>query len=228
MENTPIKIYSLICSRNNTFSKTSLDLFSYMRDCGIEVKSLIGFKSIFDAYIKGVETLDANPEDIVILCHDDIEIKNPKEEFKAILTSATRTDGFIGVAGTRYFENTGVWWNWNTPQNMSGKVSHGLKGQDKETYFGPLGRVVVLDGVFLACNVKTLASIHMAQPTDFIGDWDYYDIFYTFQTHLKGYSNRTVPIMLRHESPGQMRQSWHQNRVVFTEIYKNNLPAKIE
>jgi hypothetical protein len=227
MEQEPLKIYSLICSRDNQFSQTSLELFDYYKRCGIEVKSLIGFKSIFSAYNKGVNNLNLKPDDIVIFCHDDIEIKMPESEFLAILKSATKVDGFIGVAGTKNFESTGVWWNWNTPQYMSGKVIHGTKDKLHETYFGPTGRVVVLDGVFIACSARTLDGLHMGKPEGFQGDWDYYDIFYTFQAHLSGLFNRTVPIIIRHESPGQMRESWHYNRTIFIDMFKENLPAAV-
>ena len=228
MDPKPLKIYSLICSRDNNHSKTTLELFSYFKDAGIETKSLIKFDSIFNAYECGIKRINPNPEDIIILCHDDIEIKNSKEEFIKILTDNTKDPGFIGVAGTKHFNRTGIWWNWSKPIYMSGRVDHGLKGQEHGTYFGPYGNTVVMDGVFLACNGTTAKGLKWLKPSAFTGKWDFYDLFYTFQSYLLGFTNRTVPIMIRHESPGQMRESWHKNREAFISMYNDKLPAEVK
>ena len=97
------------------------------------------------------------------------------------------------------------------------------------TYFGNLGEVVVLDGVFLAATKRTLRSIQLAQPKSFEGPWDFYDIFYTFQAYTKGKKNYTIPIQMRHESGGDItgRDSWHKNREAFIRILGKYLPASI-
>lgn len=228
MENKPLNIYSLICSRDSNFSETTISLFQYFKEAGVTVKSLVGFNSIFEAYEKGFKSLNANDEDIIIFCHDDIEFKTSPKDFVNILKGYSSTDkGFVGVAGTRRLEDNGVWWNWNQPDFMSGKVWHGEKNKDRETYFGACGKVVVLDGLFLACRASLLKSVSLKKPDAFIGNWDYYDILYTFQAHLLGFSNQTVPIILRHESPGQPRETWNLNRLAFIESFKDKLPLQI-
>ena len=86
-----------------------------------------------------------------------------------------------------------------------------------------------MDGVFLAATIKTLRSIQLTKPAAFQGAWDFYDIFYTFQTHLKNKKNYTVPIQIRHESIGELagRDSWHKNREAFINIFDKHLPASV-
>ena len=110
----------------------------------------------------------------------------------------------------------------------SGYVFHGKSITSMEaTFFGQLGQVVVMDGVFLAATIRTLREIQIKKPKSFQGSWDFYDIFFTFQTFLKGKKNYTLPIQVRHESIGELagRDSWHKNRESFINIFKKHLPA---
>jgi len=113
-------------------------------------------------------------------------------------------------------------------QKHKGFVYHGediLKADS--TYFGPPGRVVCLDGLFLAAKGKTLRDIGLQKPSYFEGDWDFYDIHYTVAAHLKRYHNKVVPITLLHNSYGELagRDSWHKNRLAF--ISNTDLPIII-
>ena len=101
---------------------------------------------------------------------------------------------------------------------------------DDCTYFGKTGQVVVLDGLFMAATVRTLRNISLEQPKSFEGAWDFYDIYYTFQAHVKKLKNYTLPIQLRHESYGELagRDSWHKNRTAFLQRMDKYLPASIK
>lgn len=232
MNTPPIKIYSLICSRNTLYKPTTLALFEYFNQVGVKVKSLIGKTSIFDAYSEAFNSLSSvcSPEDIIIMCHDDIQILTPIGNFNSLLiNSFDENTGFIGVAGTSKLNSNGVWWDWSDPQYMRGTVYHGKSVKEMHpTHFGDPGSVVVLDGLFLAVKVKVLKElIDLKKPETFEGNWDFYDLHYTFQSFLKKKTNKVVPIMLRHESGGDLtnRDSWHKNRISFIEMYKNNIPS---
>ena len=229
-----MNIYSLTCTRDKDLSKTTTNLLEYFKNCNIESKVLYGEKSIFEAYDKGLDDLNANLDDIIIMCHDDIEILTRPEVFTHMLKEKLKKDntGFVGIAGTRRFAKTGVWWDmeqWKAGSH-SGYVFHGEDLDSMSaTFFGQLGEVVVMDGVFLAATKKTLRSIQLKQPKAFVGKWDFYDIFYTFQTYQKGKKNYTLPIQIRHESIGELagRDSWHKNREAFLKIFGKNLPASV-
>tara|TARA_R110001599_G_scaffold278933_2_gene480247 strand:+ start:1705 stop:2397 length:693 start_codon:yes stop_codon:yes gene_type:complete len=229
-----MKIYSLTCTRDENLSKTTTNLLEYFESCGIHTKTLINRNSIFEAYDKGLDEIDAGLDDIIILCHDDIEILTRPDVFTQVLREKlSKSDtGFVGLAGAKNFGETAIWWNkqeWMAG-HLSGYVYHGTDNISMyPTYFGNLGDVVVLDGVFLAATKRTLRSIQLTQPKGFEGKWDFYDIFYTFQTFRKGLKNYTLPLQVRHESGGEItgRDSWHKNREAFISIFGKYLPASV-
>ena len=209
-----------------TRDESNVSVVSYLEDCGFEVHLLIDQKSIFSAYKEKVNTLKLMKDDLVILCHDDIKILTDKTIFLELLenTLAKPGVGFVGVAGTRILNNDGVWWsglqNPASKDWLSGAVYHGKEVSSMQlTYFGPTSKVVVLDGVFLAAKGKTLNSIGLGKPKPFSGEWDFYDIWYTYQATKKKLSNFTVPISILHASPGELqgRDSWHANKKAFVE-----------
>ena len=231
---TSIKIHSLTCTRGDQLSDTTANLLKYFDTCEINSKLLINEESIFNAYDKGIDQLNASFDDIIILCHDDIEILTSPKVFTHLLKEKlSKPDtGFVGVAGTKKFTKNGVWWDANEWRagSHSGYVYHG-KDIDSmtPTHFGGLGEVVVMDGVFLDATKRTLRSLQVRQPKSFSGAWDFYDILFTFQAYLKGKKNYTLPIQIRHESIGELagRDSWHKNREAFLKQYENHLPASI-
>ena len=145
-----------------------------------------------------------------------------------------KTTGFVGVAGARVFNQSAVWWEGaqsNGSPNHSGIVWHGKKLDDMfmSFYGAPAGNVVVLDGLFLAAKGRTVNSIQLTKPKTFEGDWDFYDIFYTFQAYRKGLKNKAIPIQILHGSGGELagRESWFKNKDAFLRLFGQYLPATI-
>lgn len=191
---------------------------------------LIGKKSIFEAYKEGVDNIILNDNDVVIFCHDDIEIIMDPQKFVDVIVKASRENnsGFFGPAGTTYLSENAVWWDhslWAQGKHR-GLVLHGKDIKAAEyTYYGNPGRVVCLDGLFLAIQGKALKKLDLSKPDYFEGDWDYYDIHYTIQAHQKGLYNTVEPIFMIHHSGGQPREPWNKNREAF--IQRTDLPIVI-
>lgn len=193
---------------------------------------LIGKKSIFQAYKEGVDNIILNDNDVVIFCHDDIEIVMDPQKFVDVIVKASRQNnsGFFGPAGTTHLSESAVWWDhslWAQGKHR-GLVLHGKDIKAAEyTYYGNPGRVVCLDGLFLAIQGKALKKLDLSKPDYFEGDWDYYDIHYTIQAHQKGLYNTVEPIFMIHHSRGELagRDSWHKNREAF--IQRTDLPIVI-
>lgn len=221
-----MKIHAFICSRDTNHSKQALNLFSYLSSCGITVHNLIGEKSIFEAYSREFSKLELADHDIIIFCHDDIEILLPNKIFLEVLLRSLmpKEVGFVGPAGTAKLSGDAIWWNqvnWRDGWHK-GVVWHGNNLLESQcTYYGPCGRVVVLDGLFIAAKARTLRTITKHKPAQFSGDWDFYDIWYTMQAHLNKFHNMVVPINILHNSFGELagRDSWHANRQAFIETY---------
>jgi hypothetical protein len=227
-----MKIYAFIPTRSSTLKPITQKLVSYLSSLDIEVKLLINQKSIFEAYEQGFKSLNAEKDDIIIFCHDDIDIIMSPEEFKEELVSAVnrKNVGFVGVAGAAKLSKQCVWWQ---PENkLRGFSFHGNSRHEMyPTYFGRIhSKVLVLDGLFLATRAEVLNKIDMKKPAQFKGEWDFYDLEYTLRAYETGFDNWVVPIIMRHESPGELvgRDSWHQNRQVFANIHMFPMEIKDE
>jgi hypothetical protein len=58
-------------------------------------------------------------------------------------------------------------------------------------------------------------------PKDFVGKWDFYDIYYTYQAQAKGRKNKVIPLPILHHSVGDgaLNEDWDTNRKVFIKKY---------
>ena len=87
MEKEKIKIFAFICTRQSDLSETTQNLVSYLYSCGAQVNLLVNKSSIFSAYSKSYEENKhlISKNDILIFCHDDIEIFNDPKHFINVL-----------------------------------------------------------------------------------------------------------------------------------------------
>jgi hypothetical protein len=222
-------IYSVICSRSNKPNNTLPKLLSYFNRNNIKYWVSYDANSMFEGYKLGIEKLNPSPDDIVILCHDDIEILSEGSVFKEILTTELISGdvGFVGPAGTTHLGADAVWWDMTRRQQglHSGFV---FQGHDYKTmtpnYFGPCRNVVVLDGLFLAARKSTLDKIGLNKPKEFPTNWDFYDLYYTLTAYEMGLTNKAIPIVILHNSNGYMRETWEANRLGFKKIFR--LPVR--
>jgi len=229
-----MNIHAIICTRDrNNVSSTTNKLISFLCKCKIGVYLVSGAKSIFGAYRGAFEKIDPDDDDILIFCHDDIEIRENPEEFLKKLTTLTSLPetGFIGPAGTTYLSQNAVWWDqeWWKAGKHKGKVIHvDPQGKEYITQYGPPDDVAVLDGLFLAAKPSVIKDIGLEKPPYFEGEWDFYDIHYTSKAFLKGYTNKVIDLNILHNSRGELvgRDSWHKNREAF--IANNDLPLEIK
>ena len=228
-----MKIFAFICTRSREISEVTDKLLTYLSSLKVEIKLLVNQKSIFSAYSTAFNSISPNPEDIVILCHDDIEILMPREKFKKVLIEEMEESdlGFVGIAGTTYLSKNAVWWDqqqWQLGKH-SGSVIHMTSRESSKvnpylTEYGPCRRVAVLDGCFLATKVSVLNDLDLNKPTYFKGEWDFYDLYYTSTTFKKGLVNKTIPLKIAHHSYGELagRESWFTNKDAF--IRTTDLP----
>ena len=234
MDPASLNVYALICTRNRDYSETTKALTSYLSRCGVKVKLLIGENSIFSAYKNAFEKFNTSPNDVFILCHDDIEILSSQELFKRTISKVALSHGlgFVGVAGTTKLTRDSVWWNqavWAEGRHR-GYVFHGTKNEMSPTWYGVPGQAVVMDGLFLMARADTLEKVDLSKPEYFSGEWDFYDLHYTMTAHKLNLKNMVEPIIVRHESHGELvgRDSWHNNRLTFIQQYFSNTEQIIE
>lgn len=233
-------IYLSVCSRKDKQPK-ALELLKQWvyshKPSHFEIIINYDSPSIYEGHKKNVIAMTNHmagieDDDIVVLCHDDVEIISNPQVMTDLLYLANRPGvGFLGVAGACRFDNLsmqGAWWNSRVTGEARGFV---FQGTDPTTmmpnYFGKSGQVVVLDGCFLACSYKTLKTIGLDKPHYLSSDWDFYDIHLTFKAHLMGMNNYVIPAIIRHESPGLMREGWFKAKEQFLKYHAGNLPCMI-
>lgn len=222
-------IYSIICSRKDSPPVNFNNLLKYFKEANVDCRVAYDQEGIFQGYHNTIKSLNAKDDDIIILCHDDIQIFSDRDQFVNILQEELQkpTVGFVGVAGTTNLSTNAMWWDPNLRQQRyhRGFVFQGNNPRNlTPNYFGPHGNVVVLDGLFLATTKKVLDVIGIEKPKEYPNGWDFYDLHYTLTAFERGFTNKTVPIILTHYSDGFMRPTWDENRKEFRKLFR--LPVR--
>ena len=222
-------IYFSVCTRKQEkLSNTLLSLFDYSKDISVPWIATDA-PSIYEGHKRNIDSISLKDDDIIVFLHDDVEILSSPDKFKKYIEFAKKPGvGFVGVAGAANFTRNGGWWNSRQTNEARGFV---WQGNDDVTmrpnYFGPPGQVVVLDGCLFAATYKTIKEVGLDQPDYLTSGWDFYDIHMTFLAHYKGYSNYVVPIMIRHESDGQMREGWYKSKDEFMKKWGRDIPTRV-
>ena len=182
--------------------------------------------SLTEVYNRG---LNESVNDIVVFCHNDIIFE--KEYWgKRVLEHFVKKPeyGILGVAGTSYYPSSGRW--WDIQGEMIGQVYHQHEGKKwLSEYNKPFGSKiidsVIVDGVFFAVKKSNLKTTFDESFTGF----HFYDTSFCMSNHLSGVKVGTISnVPLTHLSIGMTNNQWEQNRLLFLEKYKENLPIKLE
>ena len=232
-------IYLSICTRQKEEDKVSNTLqslidYSNIASIGypkVDMKCKIATNapSIYEGHTENINWSFLTDDDIVVFVHDDVEILSTPDKFKEYIEIARKPGvGFVGVAGAATFQKDGAWWTARNSGHARGFVWQGVDDQTMSpNYFGRSGQVIVLDGCLIAATYKTIKKVGLDQPAYLSSGWDFYDIHMTFTAHYKGYSNYVVPIMIRHESDGQMREGWYKAKDEFMKRWNKDIPCSL-
>ena len=199
--------------------------------CGLDNVQIIekinnGDKSLSATYN---EILSESLNDIIVLCHDDIIFEKPYWAKRVVEHFTKRPEyGVLGVAGTRYYPSSGMWWEISS--EMIGQVYHKHNGKKwLSTYNDPFGNrvidTVIIDGVFMMINKKKIFTNFNEEVEGF----HFYDTTFSFENHINGAKVGVVSnIPITHLSIGMTNDQWDKNRVKFIEKYKDYLPNILE
>ena len=183
-----------------------------------------GDKSLSQTYN---EILSEAKTDIVVLCHDDIYFDTNSWYHKLIKHFDKSDFGIIGMAGTTYMPESGMW--WEDRRKMIGIVNHESEGKKWTSKYADdlnnnIKQTVIVDGLFIAIHKKRIKH-------NFIEDFEgfhFYDIPFCFENHISGVKVGVITnIRITHKSIGQTNEQWEKNRILFSEKYKDNLPTKL-
>lgn len=233
------EIHVLLPTRDENTAKASTSDKFFQEIGHSQYEYRIGHDSIFDVVTSQIHhgPVYHDNRDILVVMHDDVDILSNKEVFKYCLEPLKdEATGFVGVAGTQFLRQSAVWWEGMQQPSaitaLAGTVGHGNSlSEMHRTVYGPGNKrqVVVMDGLFLAATYKTWRAIRTSMPEGFVGGWDFYDLYYTFQAHMKGLKNYVMPLDVLHKSHGEIsgKEGWHKNREVFLRKYGKHLPQTI-
>lgn len=179
--------------------------------------------SLPQVYNQAIREHNAN-DVIMVFCHNDITIRT--RNWGRLLLNKFNNQDFqiIGLAGTTYLHDNGVW--WHDKSKMCGVVEHtnGISSWVSEyapTHPGFTKPVVLIDGVFMAVDCN---AIEHQFDEDFRG-FHMYDLSFCVPNYLDGCNiGVTTDIRILHKSIGMVNQQWDDNRKQFVEKYKEELP----
>ena len=83
----------------------------FLEKSGWEVSLLVNKNSMFEAYTDALKEHKVMADDVVILCHDDIDILMDSEHFNEVIDTniSKKNVGFLGVAGCKELNKTACW-----------------------------------------------------------------------------------------------------------------------
>lgn len=229
-------IYLSICSRTKSRPYSLERLLTWASNGTGLVQAFLTMdaSSIYDGHKENLKTIEdyygLEDDDIVVMCHDDVEIFGSHKQFEENLRLCLKKDvGIVGVAGTTHLRTDAVWWTTRQEGQARGFVFQGKSSMTMmPNFFGRPGQVIALDGCFMACRYEVIKSLDLLKKPEYLeSDWDFYDIHMTTKAHLAGFSNYVVPIIIKHESNGEMRDGWHVARNNFIRRHRSMLPLKI-
>jgi GT2 family glycosyltransferase len=148
----------------------------------------------------------AGRDEILIFAHDDITISDLFFQEKIIKAFDQQQYAIAGLAGTSDFGIPPdlIVTSWLQPprEACSGRVEHHVPGSSSMTLmmvYGPTPRrCVVLDGLFLAIDLKKIGHIRFEEQLAF----HFYDLDFCLTAHQAGLILGTVNVYVTHKSGG--------------------------
>ena len=152
--------------------------------------------------------LDAVEGELVILCHDDIEVLEPRLDLA--LARALSAADIVGVAGAQRVTGPAVLWAGHP--HIHGWVSYPRGGNQWEAAplslaAGIIGGMQALDGVFLAMRRETAARLRFDAAT--FDGFHFYDLDFTYRAAQAGARLAvSTDVLLVHASEGNFGETW--------------------
>jgi hypothetical protein len=222
-------ISTIICSINpRKFDAISDNLTDRLGDGPLEIIGIHDARSLAEGYNRGI---DQSKGDILVFCHDDVEIIAPSGS--QLLRQHLQTHDLVGCAGTSRLIDS----NWICAGDpfVHGIVAYPAEdawpaGRFDVAVWGKLHRTIVediqaLDGFFFAANRRVFDVIRFDER-NFDG-FHVYDIDFTFAAHLAGFRTAVCKdILIAHQSSGNFDEEYRNFSARFMNKYRAQLTAQ--
>jgi len=216
----------IICSINpGKFAAVSRNFADRMADAPIEIIGIHDARSLAEGYNRGVAQSGG---DILIFCHDDIEIVTP--DFARLVRGHLESHDVIGCAGTDCLIDSN--WTYAGDPYVHGIVAYPADDawpahRFDLTVWGGFERAIVddiesLDGFFLAAKRRVFDAVRFDE-VNFDG-FHVYDTDFTFAAHLAGFKVAVCKDMLiAHQSRGNFGDEYAAFGTRFMKKYEGRL-----
>lgn len=193
-----IGIFSLSPLKSNSLLEQSLKNHNNV-DCFIKYNNTtMGMPEYYNSVI---DNPDNSKYEIVVFCHDDVSLEYCNLN---TLYNALKEYDIVGVAGGM---NPSIieknLWHWMmSREDYRGFAAHPAGPNSLAiTNFGVSpSRVAVLDGVFLALNLRTVRPSKARFDTQFL--WHHYDVDFSLTCNKHRLKLGVWPVLVYHKSPG--------------------------
>jgi GT2 family glycosyltransferase len=164
-----------------------------------------------------IDSDDHKKYEYVVFCHDDVSLEYCN--FNTVARALNQYD-IAGVAGgLNPVIGEKNLWHWMMPrEEQRGFAGHAYANDALlVTTFGPSpARVAVLDGVFLAINIRRLRPTKARFDTNFM--WHHYDIDFSLTCNRNKLKLGVWPFLINHKSPGLLdinNKEWNRSNEYF-------------
>lgn len=218
----------LVVASNNKYNDTIFQK-GYSRLCGIYNLRLFenNNRGLPELYNKCITESNS---DYIIFCHDDVSIEDSQLPEKIDQAIGDDSEFAIcGVAGNQKcrVQDKNLWHLMGDRDSMSGAVAHYTGKDDTECFMTNFGvtpkRCILLDGVFLAVNVKKIREVGLKFDEDCPAKFNFYDLNLCMRANELGLKMTTWPIWIVHKSHGLSdinQEDWNKGNEYFKKKWR--------
>ncbi len=214
----------VVCSINTQrFLRLKQNMEALIPANRLQIVRISDARSMSEGYNRGARQAIG---DIVVFCHDDIEILTP--DFAARIADRLEQFDLLGVAGSTWLRDAN-WMSAGLPY-LRGQVVHALADRKGYTYsvYGldgiTSGGIQALDGLFLAMRRDFCDANRFDEAYD---SFHLYDIDLSFRCHLA--RDRVAvcnDVLVKHHSLGRYDASWKRAAETFGARLGDRLEAR--
>lgn len=216
-------ISAIICSIDPAkFARVTANLGVLLAGADHEIIGIHDARSLCEGYARG---LARSRGELVVLCHDDIEIL--AGDFEARLRRHLAEHDLIGVVGTSRM--AGATWVQSGWPHQHGVIVHAVPGERPyrvEVYAAAapvVAGIQTLDGVFIAGRRAALEAVGFDTAT--FDGFHLYDMDVTLRAHRAGLRLAACgDLALVHQSRGRLDATWQVHARRFLEKHQAHLP----
>lgn len=222
----------LVIASNNKYNDTIFQkgyckLFGFPYNLRLFENNTRGLAELYNKCI-----VESN-SDYIIFCHDDVSIEDSQLPEKIDQAIGDDSEFAIcGVAGNQKcrVQDKNLWHLMGDRESMSGAVAHYTGKDDTECFMTNFGvtpkRCILLDGVFLAVNVKKIREVGLKFDEDCPAKFNHYDLNFCMRANELDLKMTTWPIWIVHKSHGLSdinQEDWNKGNEYFKKKWINKL-----